>query len=194
MILKDAHRAAAKVYFTPASAAVDPEELYLTLKRWVDRDSPPAGERVMIDAANRAHVAWGPKAALVCHTGLYLIDDDDGRLGLRYRGRRDEPATVDERLLLAMRRALAAASRLTAELKALELDPQRLSLLLYDQLAAPNDDQHYQALRIHGEHLLVNNADVAVAGAHHYAIDPRATLGVTFSISALPRAATGVWS
>jgi len=104
---------------------------------------------ILVDVAEYTHVADGPGVLLVAHEGQWILDAEDGKLGLVYSQRRPPNGTPQEHLKRALRECFAACALLEAEPEAkgvITLDPGHLAVSVNDRLAAPNSPATYAAL------------------------------------------------
>lgn len=134
--------------FVQDAGGVRLEELIPVYHRWITERA--IEDELLIDVANYAHVPKGPGVVLVCDQAHYYFDVQDGRPGLRYRGRRVARATGDEAVGRAFRSVLAAAALLESEPSLddryrFRTDEVEVSIL--DRLRAPSDESTLAAVR-----------------------------------------------
>jgi hypothetical protein len=104
-------------------------------------------DETLIDVTDYAHVAGGPGVLLIAHAANYGLGDDFGRYGLLYARKRDAAGTLEERLVDALRRTLAAAERLESALGgSLRFSRRELRVAVPDRLRVPNDDASFAAV------------------------------------------------
>jgi len=113
--------------------------------RWI-RDGRIEG-RLLIDVADYRHVPEGPGIMLIAHEGHFAIDEGDGRIGLRWSRKRDEPGEPRERLREAWRDALTAAALLEREpTSPLTFSGSEVEIQVQSRLYAPNTEHTFDAL------------------------------------------------
>lgn len=128
-------------FFAESNGAFELEPFVPVLHEWIQQR---ALDELLIDVADYGHVHHGPGLLLVCHAADYYIDLGEGRLGLLYSRKHEAPEDPVERVVDALRRALAAS-------KKLEDDPRlkvrfrgdEVLVRLNDRLLAPNDASTY---------------------------------------------------
>lgn len=143
---------------------------------WI-RDSKIAG-RLLIDVADYRHVPEGPGIMLIAHEGHFCLDEGDGRLGLRWSRKRDEPGDLGERLREAWRDTVSAALLLLKEpTSPLTFSESEIELSVQSRLFAPNTHDTYDALgpAIEAFAAPVFGGDVRV---ERLSEDPREAFGV----------------
>ena len=106
-------------------------------------------EELLIDVADYRHVPDGPGVMVIGHEADYSVDNNDGRLGVRYARKAILNSNNQQRLAQATRCALAAAQRL-------EEDPtlnrkfcfngRDLEIVINDRLLAPNTPEIRQVV------------------------------------------------
>jgi hypothetical protein len=134
--------------FVEDPAGVRMLELIPVFHRWIKQDL--LQDELMIDVANYEHVPKGPGIVLICDKAHYYFEVRAGRMGLRYRGRRDARARGADAVTHAFRSALQAA-------RLLETDPalegrytfrtDEVELGIYDRLLAPSEAATLEAIR-----------------------------------------------
>jgi hypothetical protein len=140
------HRIHAKFFFKEESAVPLPAFVPV-FHRWIQER---AVEGLLIDVADYKHVHQGPGIMLVGHQGDYVIDEQDGRPGLQYRGKRDwasddlvERVQSTIRLALQARRVLEQEPTLRGRLTFYE---DEISLTFHDLLQTPSTEAVFEAL------------------------------------------------
>jgi len=134
--------------FVEDAAGVRMKELVPVFHRWIREDL--LEDELQIDVATYEHVPKGPGIVLICDKAHYYFDARGGRVGLRYRGRREARGAGAEAVVIAFRQALQAA-RLLQEDPVLEgryrFRTDEVELGIYDRLAAPSDEATLDAIR-----------------------------------------------
>jgi hypothetical protein len=141
----EAHKLQIKLFATDAASALEQEAFIPVFHDWIKRQALP---ELVIDVVNYAHVPKGPGVGLIGHANDYAIDDAEGRRGLLYSRKRNEPAPGD-RVRDAFRRTLFAAQLLEAEpalAGKLAFRTEEWLFRVNDRLAAKNDDATFAAL------------------------------------------------
>ena len=107
--------------------------------RFIQQASVPG---LLVDVADYAHVPDGPGIVLIGHDVDYGLDLVGGRSGLLTLCKREGERPLPELFAKALGRVAAAARALEA---ADEVDvafaPDALELVIFDRLAAPNNDE-----------------------------------------------------
>jgi hypothetical protein len=178
------HRIYAKLFFKEETAVPLPAFVPV-FHRWIQEQ---AVEGLLIDVADYKHVHQGPGIMLVGHEGDYVIDEQDGRPGLQYRGKR-EWASDDlvERLQMVIRLALQARRVLEQEPALhgrLTFHEDEISLTFYDLLQTPNTSEVFEALSPSVEtaiHRFYPNGRLTLTQA---TADPRRPLTIQAQIAA----------
>lgn len=132
-----------KVQVKVFSSTPIPVESYIPVfHRWI-RDSV-LGE-LLVDVVDYSHVSNGPEVVLLGHASDYMLDRQDGRLGLLYSAKR-ELASDDGSFLAPLRRALRACLLLEREQgpEPLAFRSDELLIRINDRLRAPNDDATFR--------------------------------------------------
>lgn len=134
--------------FVADPAGVRLKELIPVLHRWIKEDLLP--EELQIDVASYEHVPKGPGIVLICDKAHYYFDARQGRVGLRFRARRENRGVGPEAIARAFHAVLHAA-------RLLEADPvlegryrfrtDELEFGIYDRLLAPSDESTFTAVR-----------------------------------------------
>lgn len=142
----DIQRASVK-FFLENSEGLDLDALIPVFHGWI-RDGR-IEDQLLIDVADYRHVPGGPLLMLVGHEAHYVIDAEDGELGLLYNARRDEIGPAPERLRDAFVHAVRACRLLESEpsFKGVHFSTSRLLVRVVSRLAAPNRDETMEAFR-----------------------------------------------
>lgn len=104
---------------------------------------------ILVDVAEYTHVANGPGVILVAHEGQWVLDAEDGKLGMVYSQRRPPEGSALQHLRRALKECFAACALLEQEPEAkgvISLDAGHLHICINDRLAAPNSPATYAAL------------------------------------------------
>lgn len=140
------HRIYAKFFFREGTAVPLPAFVPV-FHRWIQEQ---AVEGLLIDVADYKHVHQGPGIMLVGHEGDYVIDEQDGRPGLQYRGKREwHSDDLGERLAAVVRLALQARRVLEQEATLhgrLAFAADEISLTFHDLLHTPNTPAVFAAV------------------------------------------------
>lgn len=134
-------------FFVADPSAVALREYIPIFHRWIQRR---ALDEQLVDVADYGHVHHGPGAILVCHGALYGVDEEQGRLGLLYRRRRDAGGGLLEQLWATTRGALIAADKLMHEPELagrLQFRADAVEVSLYNRLLAPNTDATFAQVK-----------------------------------------------
>ena len=132
--------------FVDADAVVSPHAYIPVFHRWIQTG---AVDGLLIDVADYAHLADGPRVVLVAHEGNYAIDDSGGRPGLVYTRKQPLDGPFADRLGTVCRTLLGAARLLEMEQA---FDPpvtfrgNTIELIANDRLLAPNTDETARAI------------------------------------------------
>jgi hypothetical protein len=130
-----------------ADGKVAPKELIPIFHRLIQQKSL---EDVLVDVSDYSHVHHGPGVILVAHGAIYGMDEEDGRLGLLYRRRRDTGGSFDDRLTGVVRGLLVAARTLATQPELaprLRFASRELEVTVQDRLHAPNTPETFTAVR-----------------------------------------------
>jgi hypothetical protein len=96
--------------FARDPGAVDVAGFIPIFHRWIQENR--LADRLLIDVADYRHVANGPGVVLIAHEAHYALDSEHGPLGLEVSRRRDPPGELEDKLVSALRDALAASRHL----------------------------------------------------------------------------------
>ena len=135
--------------FVEDPAGVRLRELIPVFHRWIKEDL--LDDELMIDVANYEHVPKGPGVVLICDKAHYYFDVRGGKVGLRYRGRREARGSGTEAVTRAFRSALHAARLLETDpvlegRYAFRTDPVEFGI--YDRLRAPSEASSLETIRV----------------------------------------------
>lgn len=123
--------------------AFELEPFVPVLHHWI---KDKALDDLLLDVADYAHVKNGPGLLLVGHASDYYLDLGEGRPGLLYSRKREAPEDPKERVLDAIRRALAACKKLE-DAADLPRPPKFLGneivFRINDRLRGPNNHATY---------------------------------------------------
>ncbi|MBE7560088.1 hypothetical protein HS125_14575 [bacterium] len=174
------HRVGFK-FFADEESRIELAEFVPIFHRWIDEEATP---EPAIDVADYKHVVDGPGVMLITVGGMYSVERQGGRLGLRYKRLRPVEGGYPAALEIAFSAVLAAAWRLENEPALqgrLAFDPSRLECNVYDRLGGPDDLELRPAL----VRLLVG-AYAGVPFDLERAIDPRAPYTLMLRTSGPP--------
>lgn len=132
--------------YAPDIDDVESDLVIRTFHTWIQTS---ALDDMLIDVTDYSHVPRGPGVLLIAHDAQLGVDASDGRWGLAYRRKRDEPGPVREKLFDALRQTLAAArlAQTTEPLAGqLPLTPRELWIRVHNRLLAPNTPATFEAL------------------------------------------------
>jgi len=117
---------------------VDLERLIPIFHSWIkDR----VFDELLLDVADYRHVFEGPGVAVIGHEANYSVDDEDGRLGVRYNRKAVLDGSNQDRFTQATRAALNALQRLEADSRMdgkLQSGGHEIDIFINDRLLAPN--------------------------------------------------------
>ena len=161
---------------------VDLERLIPIFHSWIkDR---VFGE-LLLDVADYRHVFEGPGVAVIGHEANYSVDDEDGRLGVRYNRKAALEGSNQDRFKQATRGALNALQRLEADSRMdgkLQFGGREIEIFVSDRLLAPNTD----ATRESTKDDFAVFAEKLFQGSEYslsHAADPRRLFGCTLKAS-----------
>jgi len=166
-----AQQVSAKLY---AAGAAEPDAVVRMFHRWIQSD---AIDELMIDVVDYSHVHRGPGVLLITHEGEYSFGDGDGRLGLGYTRKRDEPGPLADKLDAVLARLLEAAALLERDLDGVTLRADELSVRVHNRLLAPNDADTLAAARPELEQVAARLYPDAAVRIEHLA-DPKQLFAV----------------
>ncbi|MEK7766340.1 MAG: hypothetical protein AAB368_08890 [bacterium] len=178
----DLRKAVVKVFAAPGPVP-DLRPFIPVFHRWI------AGHKldgILVDVAEYTHVANGPGVLLVAHEGQWVLDAEDGKLGMVYSQRRPPEGTPAEHLRRALRECLKACALLEQESEAkgkITLTPNHLSICVNDRLATPNAPATYAALEpVVREVLSPLYSDLKLTPEP----DPRKRAGIQITVASAP--------
>lgn len=137
--------------FLADPAAVAEVDLVPVFHSWIQLRS--IEEHLAIDVADYHHVHNGPGTVLVTHEANFAMDGAGGRVGLLYQRKQPLAGTFGERVLAALRHALAGAARLEAY-PGIAFRTDEISIRVADRLNAPNTAETFTAVRGEVERVL----------------------------------------
>src|SRR5947207_3342533 len=73
------------------AASVGPKDALLVFHRWIQTQRL---DELLIDVTDYSHVHHGPGVILIGHGADYALDEEEGRLGLKYTLKRAREAAV----------------------------------------------------------------------------------------------------
>ncbi len=141
-----------KLFFQDDSD-IAPESFIPVFHRWIQTQCL---DELLIDVADYRHVHHGPAVVLIAHDAHYVVDLDEGQLGLLYSRRRETHprrealTSVPGRLASVLQCALAACQALEEEpefVGRLRFRTDALLLRVNDRLLAPNTLEAFDELR-----------------------------------------------
>jgi hypothetical protein len=140
----EAQQVSVKIYAADA-AGLEPDDFVRAFHRWIqDRRL----DETMIDVVDYSHVEDGPGVLLVCHDAHYSMERSDGKLGLVYASKRDEPGPLADKLRAALVAALRAC-RLLEDTDSvagrLRFSGRELVVRVASRIVAPNAEPTYRA-------------------------------------------------
>ena len=127
-------------------AGIAPEEAFRVFNRWISETA----EEVLIDVADYTHIEQGPQTLLIGHEADYVLDNTDGRLGLKYGRKRPVEGDAQQRLRDAILRTLSACRRLeeaTETQGRAQFRGGEMQISVLDRLHAPNRSETLNGLR-----------------------------------------------
>jgi hypothetical protein len=127
-------------------AAVDVTGFIPIFHRWIQENRLP--DRLLIDVADYRHVANGPGVVLIAHEAHYALDSEHGPLGLEVSQRRDPPGDLEEKLVGALRHALAACRHLEDDpTRPIRFHTDRVRVSILSRRLARADEETWHAAR-----------------------------------------------
>lgn len=135
-----------KFYAQPA-AAVDDAQFIDVFHTWIQRQALPG---ILIDVVDYRHVSRGPGVMLIGHEANLSMDRTDGRPGLLYQRKADQPGPLGKRVLTAVEAALYACKLLQDDPRfdgELSFSGNELLFIANDRLLAPGDGNAEVALQ-----------------------------------------------
>ena len=106
-------------------------------------------DELLIDVADYRHVPDGPGVMVIGHEADYSVDNNDGRLGVRYHRKAVLNSNNQERLKQAAKSAFAACLRLEEDPtlnQKLRFNGQDIEIVINDRLLAPNNPESRKAI------------------------------------------------
>jgi len=126
---------------------IDLEPLIPVFHSWIQEQS--FADHLLIDVADYRHVPDGPGVMVIGHEADYSLDQNDGRLGVRYNRKSILNSDSQGRLKQATRSALNAFQRLEADTRLnqkFRFNGQDVEVFINDRLLAPNTPETQKAL------------------------------------------------
>lgn len=142
-------------------------------------------EEVLVDVADYRHVPNGPALMVVGHEADYVIDNSDGRPGLRY----NRKAALSGSNVARWRQAVVAASRAARLLKRAIGDDApaflqtELELSVNDRAIAPNTAKTFETSKSDIATCIATIAGHDAFTLRHNDHDPRRLFSVTASLN-----------
>ena len=158
---------------------IDLEPLVPVFHSWIQEQS---FDELLIDVADYRHVPDGPGVMVIGHEADYSLDQNDGRLGVRYNRKSILNSDSQGRLRQATKSALRAFKRLETDTRLnqrFHFNGQDIEVFINDRLLTPNTRETRNALdsefRKLGDSLFgVGNYELT------WQTDPRRLLGASF--------------
>lgn len=136
-----------KIYSnTPDAVSLD--EAILIFHRWIRDD---VAEELLIDVADYSHVPAGPGVLLIGHQAAYSLEaGEEERPGLLYNAKTKRDGSNTDRIVHALRQALAACGILEGESiwsKPVKFNASDLALIVNDRALAPNTPETFANIK-----------------------------------------------
>ncbi len=158
---------------------IDLEPLIPVFHSWIQEQS---FDELLIDVADYRHVPDGPGVMVIGHEADYSLDQNDGRLGVRYNRKSILNSDSQGRLKQAMKSALHAFQRLETDTRLNQkfcFNGQDIEVFINDRLLTPNTAETQKVLDPEFRKL-----GDALFGAGNYELtwqaDPRRLIGASF--------------
>ena len=158
---------------------IDLEPLVPVFHSWIQEQS---FDELLIDVADYRHVPDGPGVMVIGHEADYSLDQNDGRLGVRYNRKSILNSDSQGRLKQATQSALRAFQRLEADTRLnqkFRFNGQDVEIFINDRLLTLNSTETRNALESEFRKL-----GDSLFGAGNYELtwqtDPRRLLGASF--------------
>jgi len=185
----EAHQVSAKLFVEAGrdGGGVAPMDFINAFHDWI-RTS--ALDELLIDVTDYSHVHHGPGVLLLTHEGQYGMDEAQGRLGMLYLRKRDEPGALADKLRETLRRTFTAARLLEQELAGrIVFRGDELLVRVHSRLLAPNDAATRSAARAELDAVAAAlYAGVPTQVEHE--VDPKQLFAVRLKSSENPRVQT----
>ena len=133
--------------FLKDAASLDLEPLIPIFHSWI---TGRTFDEMLLDVADYRHVPSGPGVIVIGHQADYSVDNEGGRLGVRYNRKTAVDGDNQDALVQAARAALTACQRLEEEPRLggkLRFDGQEIEVFINDRLLAPNRAETFEAAR-----------------------------------------------
>lgn len=132
----EAQQVSAKLYVDDASG-VTADDFIRAFHSWIQQNEL---DELLIDVTDYSHVHRGPGVLLIAHDAQYGMDEGEGRLGLLYLKKRDEPGPLADKLRDALSRALTACRLLEQTLDGrIAFRGDEILVRVHNRLIARND-------------------------------------------------------
>lgn len=158
---------------------IDLEPLVPVFHSWIQEQS---FDELLIDVADYRHVPDGPGVMVIGHEADYSLDQNDGRLGVRYNRKSILNSDSQGRLKQATQSALRAFQRLEADTRLnqkFRFNGKDVEVFINDRLLTSNSSETRNALESEFRKL-----GDSLFGAGNYELtwqtDPRRLLGASF--------------
>lgn len=182
----EAHQVSAKIYVHERNGVTATDFIH-AFHGWI-RTS--ALDELLIDVTDYSHVHHGPGVLLLTHEGQYGMDEAEGRLGLRYLRKRDEPGALADKLRETLRRTFIAARLLENELAGrIVFRGDELSVRVHSRLLAPNDPATFEAARADLD-AVTSTLYAGVPAQVEHEADPKQLFAVRLASGENPRVET----
>lgn len=122
--------------FVDGDLTADWEQFINVFHGWVANQSMP---EMMIDVADYRHVPKGPGVVMVGHEADYYMDNTDGKPGLRYVCKVEQPGSNSDRIQQAFAAAASACARIEAEIPSVQFSRTDFEVTVNDRAIAPNN-------------------------------------------------------
>jgi hypothetical protein len=125
---------------------IDLEPLVPVFHSWIQEQS---FEELLIDVADYRHVPDGPGVMVIGHEADYSLDQNDGRLGVRYNRKAILNSDSQGRLKQATKSALHAFKRLETDTRLnqkFHFNGRDVEVFINDRLLVPNSSENRNVL------------------------------------------------
>jgi hypothetical protein len=164
--------------FVDGNPDFDLSTLIPIFHRWIREGT--LGDELLIDVADYGHVPNGPGVLIIGHEGHYIMDLEDGELGLQYNRKRDQPGEAQDKIVEALGRCLRACQALETEASVkdtLRFQADRIRIQVANRLLAPNTKETHAAYQSVFDRLIARLYDAKPATVTPPS-DPRSLYGV----------------
>lgn len=138
----DAHKIGVKIFAADPSQVAE-VDFVPVFHSWIQLRA--VEEHLAIDVASYHHVQDGPGTVLITHEANFGMDFTGGRAGLLYQRKQPLPGTLGERIVTALRHALAGAARLESY-PGIKFRLDEIVVRVADRLNAPNTAETFAAV------------------------------------------------